>query len=196
MLHVPPVQHVGNRSSWHKSLHPQNSYVHADARSCSCATGPLGATEMATRSSVPLLSLPPSSRDPRDDLHRHSAPSIFRGAWRRRVSSASAAFSLAGDALVKGATGLTLLHEPSEPRVDFIFVRHPTPPRSLETVRANTCRRSMASTGAPERLGALSQRILQPTGPSNGFPTSLASSMCASTPLATTRTGPALSTAL
>ena len=196
MVHVPPVRHAGNRSCLTQTLASLNSYVHADARPCSCATGPPGATEMATRSSVPLLSLPPSSRDPRDDLHRHSAPSLFRGGWRRRVSSASVAFSLAGDALVKGATGLTLLHEPSEPRVDFIFVRHPSPQRSLKRGRANTSRRFMASTGALEKLGASGQRILQPTGLSNGSPTSLASSMCASTPLATIRTGPALNTAL
>ncbi|KAK4135706.1 hypothetical protein BT67DRAFT_258397 [Trichocladium antarcticum] len=52
------------------------------------------------------------------------SPSGLRGrfqSFRRATSPARAKTSQSPDS-AKGALGLTLLHEPSEPRVDFIFV--------------------------------------------------------------------------
>ncbi|KAK1720292.1 uncharacterized protein BDZ83DRAFT_630998 [Colletotrichum acutatum] len=55
--------------------------------------------------------------------HRHSAPTLFRGGWRRRPSSSVTGQAVAtGDNSLKGPLGLNILFEPSETRVDFIFV--------------------------------------------------------------------------
>ncbi|KAK1450608.1 hypothetical protein CCUS01_02064 [Colletotrichum cuscutae] len=53
----------------------------------------------------------------------HSAPTLFRGGWRRRPSSSVTGQAIAtGDNSFKGPLGLNILFEPSETRVDFIFV--------------------------------------------------------------------------
>ncbi|KAK4211569.1 hypothetical protein QBC37DRAFT_11651 [Rhypophila decipiens] len=72
-----------------------------------------------------LQPVPSKSHGPYNIPHRQSAPSIFRGAWRRRSSAqpeVGDATALQGRFSVKGPLGLTTLHEPSETRVDFIFV--------------------------------------------------------------------------
>ena len=72
-----------------------------------------------------LLQLPSGSNGPSAIPHRHSAPSIFhRSAWRRRSSAQPSDLASIREpqAFARGPLGLTLLHEPSEARVDFIFV--------------------------------------------------------------------------
>lgn len=156
---------------------------------------PQGAAAMTSHSSLaaPLQQLGPASRNYHDLLPRYSAPSLFRGGWRRRSTTTpgSGERSVVGDTPLKGLAGLTLLHEPSESRVDFIFVRQII--RFGYGTHAVTLtisfRRSTAYAGGPEKLGALGPMIRQPFGPSSGFPTNLASSTFAFTLLATTRTG-------
>ena len=66
---------------------------------------------------VPSLSVP-------GDQDRQPSPSSLRGrlqSLRRATSPARSKTSQSPEGL-KGALGLTLIHEPSEPRVDFIFV--------------------------------------------------------------------------
>ncbi|KAK3900319.1 hypothetical protein C8A05DRAFT_36046 [Staphylotrichum tortipilum] len=68
--------------------------------------------------SVPNLSVPGLDQD------RQPSPTSLRGrlqSLRRATSPARSKTSQSPDG-AKGALGLTLLHEPSEPRVDFIFV--------------------------------------------------------------------------
>ncbi|KAK4244048.1 hypothetical protein C7999DRAFT_17669 [Corynascus novoguineensis] len=75
--------------------------------------------DSASRSklSVPSLTVP-------IDQDRQPSPSKFRGrlqSLRRATSPARSKSSQSPDGS-KGALGLTLLHEPSEPRIDFVFV--------------------------------------------------------------------------
>ncbi|RSL80059.1 hypothetical protein CEP51_006870 [Fusarium floridanum] len=55
---------------------------------------------------------------------RHSAPALLRGRWRSRIRSSisGSQISVAKPTKTKGPTGLNLLYEPSESRVDFIFI--------------------------------------------------------------------------
>ncbi|KAI0523866.1 WD40 repeat-like protein [Xylaria bambusicola] len=55
-------------------------------------------------------------------LHRHSAPNLLRS-WRlRRAASAGSASVGSTPEVTRGLLGLNLLFEPSEPRLDIIFV--------------------------------------------------------------------------
>lgn len=114
-----------------------------------------------------LLSLAPSFP------HRHSAPTILRSRLRylRQMSSSAsnASASLSG---TKGALGLNLLHEPSEPRVDFIFVRRSLPNICNCDANDDVSCRCMAFKVGPERPGAFHRRILGLSGPRSGCHTS------------------------
>ncbi|RSM08774.1 hypothetical protein CEP52_004466 [Fusarium oligoseptatum] len=56
---------------------------------------------------------------------RHSAPALLRGRWRSRIRSSisGSQISVAKPTKTKGPTGLNLLYEPSESRVDFYFLQ-------------------------------------------------------------------------
>ncbi|KAI8712976.1 hypothetical protein NCS52_01240600 [Fusarium sp. LHS14.1] len=74
----------------------------------------------------PLSPLPTleSPRTTSPSGQRHSAPALLRGRWRSRIRSSisGSQISVAKPTRTKGPTGLNLLYEPSESRVDFIFV--------------------------------------------------------------------------
>ncbi|KAK4177903.1 hypothetical protein QBC36DRAFT_370440 [Triangularia setosa] len=78
-----------------------------------------------SQASIPVLRLPTSSATLYYQVpHHHSTHSIFRAtAWRRKSSSPSSdTATLESQSFTKGSLGLILLYEPSETRLDFIFI--------------------------------------------------------------------------
>lgn len=69
---------------------------------------------------------------------RRAASLAFIQSKLRRLNRGSSKRKVPSSVDAKGPLGLNLLHEPSEPRIDFIFVRalriHPRRPRCRELV--------------------------------------------------------------
>lgn len=141
------------------------------------------------RLGVPGLTMP----EDRDRLPQPS-PTGLRGrlqSLRRATSPARSKTSQSPEG-TKGALGLTLLHEPSEPRVDFIFVRlseHKVCHHLTGYLRYTASTAARGGPGAPPRT-------LPPSGQRNGSRPKPASDMSASTASAMIRTGQSRSTAL
>jgi hypothetical protein len=134
------------------------------------------------------------SPPPRAAPLRNSAPALFRGAWRKRPASAQNDV-LSSDAC-KGPVGLNLLHEPSEARVDFIFVRLLL--SHLATLISNGSQYHRYTVYAEdlERHGASIRKTPRHSGQASGFRSRRVSNMCESTASVTIRTGQRPSTAL
>lgn len=69
---------------------------------------------------TPRFLVPPGQLSSRQ--RNQSAPNLFRGAWRRRPSASYHEEGPGFTESTKGPLGLSCLYEPSEPRLDFIFV--------------------------------------------------------------------------